>query len=130
MCFSTDKEASMKAKISKNAFTIFNSTKKRMLDIIDHNQKSLTAELKAAIPENLAKWNEEGGYSTIKNLIECGHSSGKYYNNIEDKINYGFTSLKEFGKRLRSLQKAWNNTVKISICQEKHRIEVSFNVIK
>lgn len=119
----------MNEKISKTAFADFCKKKKVMMDEIERNKETLIADLKAAVPKNLSKWRDECGDSTIGCLIENGQYSKYFLADNFDRRKFGFVLLKEFARRLKTLQKAWNSSVKISVRWEnRSAFEITFKV--
>lgn len=115
--------------IAQTALVDLNKWRKEQKKEIARKEKLLADQMKAAVPENLAKWLEADGNETIKMLIEKGSAVHFYHHTskINDSRIYGYSSLKEFAQRFEQLKINWNNSVGIyPVLEGEEILKVSF----
>lgn len=103
--------------IAQAALVDLNKWRKQQTEEIKRKEKLLADQMKAAVPENLAKWLKADGEEVIKTLIEDGACGRNFYSKRMAFYNraHGYTSLKEFAQRLQQLKEVWNHNIGIHV---------------
>jgi hypothetical protein len=117
-------------KLEPAAISKLRTWKAEQLAEIKKREDALAAELRAAVPDSFSVWLEEDGDRIIEDLFEKGRSRARYSRVEIADPDYGYTDLKEFKQRFRSLKTAWAGIIKISTWWDgDDRFAVTFTVI-